>query len=793
MMKKTPDSFFKRLSDSLFRKLKQLNVPRLGPVPGIVCLCSFVAAVFVIVTNMNSGVEALEDLNNFEVGKVADRDIIAEHTLSYVDKESTRLRMEAQESLVPAVFRYSVSITSSVIDAWNVFCNYADELARQGMQAASLRLEVQARYPGFFPAPVLDALFGSPHRAEFRHYGLELLNNVLEKGIFSLDGADMRRHNPDMVELLIFLGDRTERERVSFHSIVSMGIIEDAITLAAENAEMPSDFTAIAPDILRPFIRENVFFSREDTELRVEEAMERVTAVTRNIEKGKRVIRKGFVISEEEMLDLQALSAALPKKDPRSVIGLVLLVALLYVLYILLQSRLVLNRDFTKSERCLLFVLVCLYLAGAGLTKNLVPNLSNFPISLFFPTALMVMIPAVFFGPLLALIMALAFPLGACFAGFFDIPSYIFAVISGVAASAVLGGAEKRMDLIKAGLTIAAVNCLAVVVILLMRAADFSDYPTMLFWAALNGIVSGMLILGVLPLLEHALNAATTFRLLELSDLNAPVLRGLFTAAPGTYSHSIMVANLAEQACQDIGANALLARVGAYYHDIGKMDNPDYFVENQTDHNRHDDINPRLSVTVIRSHVKLGVEKARALGLPADVINIVSEHHGNSLIMWFYKKATEQEEQQVRSEDFSYPGTPPRSRESAVVMLADVAEAAVRTLQKPTVAKMEKFIQQLFDDKVEQGQLAQAELTFRDLEVIKNAFVKVLAGYYHSRIEYPKIGAEKNASDSKVSSPENGSSTESASLAEGAVPTASSAETVSSAEDAPSKEGGTSK
>jgi len=171
------------------------------------------------------------------------------------------------------------------------------------------------------------------------------------------------------------------------------------------------------------------------------------------------------------------------------------------------------------------------------------------------------------------------------------------------------------------------------------------------------------------------------------------------------------------------------------------MDNPDYFVENQTDHNRHDTINPRLSATVIRSHVKLGVEKARSLGLPADVINIIAEHHGNSLIMWFYKKATEQEDQ-VNSEDFCYPGTPPRSKESAVVMLADVAEAAVRTLVKPTVAKMEKFIQQLIDNKVEFGQLAQSDLTFRDLELIKNAFVKALAGYYHSRIEYPKIGAE---------------------------------------------------
>jgi putative nucleotidyltransferase with HDIG domain len=174
------------------------------------------------------------------------------------------------------------------------------------------------------------------------------------------------------------------------------------------------------------------------------------------------------------------------------------------------------------------------------------------------------------------------------------------------------------------------------------------------------------------------------------------------------------------------------------------MENPDYFVENQTDYNRHDDLAPRLSATVIRSHVKLGVEKARQLGLPQKVIDIIGEHHGNSVITWFYSKALKQEhgnskKAAVNMDDFSYPGEPPCSRESAVVMLADVTEAAVRTLKKPTAVKMEKFIQELIVHKVENGQLAQSELSFRDLELIKKAFVRVLAGYYHSRIEYPKI------------------------------------------------------
>jgi putative nucleotidyltransferase with HDIG domain len=268
-----------------------------------------------------------------------------------------------------------------------------------------------------------------------------------------------------------------------------------------------------------------------------------------------------------------------------------------------------------------------------------------------------------------------------------------------------------------------------------------------------------MLVLGLLSPFEHLLNAPTAFRLIELSDLNAPILRRLFTVAPGTYSHSIMVANLAEAACQDIGANSILARVGAYYHDIGKMENPGYFVENQTDYNPHDDMAPRLSATVIRSHVKLGVEKARQLGLPDAVVNIIAEHHGNSVITWFYSKALKRENPKdpvVNMEDYCYPGNPPHSRESAVVMLADVAEAATRSISKPNAVKIEKFIRELIAKKVEHGQLSQSELTFRDLEIIENAFVRVLAGYYHSRIEYPKIDLQAENSNGNAAAPENG-------------------------------------
>jgi len=429
--------------------------------------------------------------------------------------------------------------------------------------------------------------------------------------------------------------------------------------------------------------------------------------------------------------------------DLADILGTIFLVLIMYIIYIILQSSSIVGRDVKNSERYLLASITSIYIIGSVLLKCFVLSDTDFPVSIAVPTGLFIMVIAVFIGKRSAVIMALALPLGAYISGAFDNSSYIIALVSGTAASTVLSNSQNRMSLIKAGLLIAAANCAAVIIMLLVHGSTLHNYPVLLFWAALNGIACGMLTIGFLPPLEHFLNAVTPFRLMELSDLNAPILKKLFTTAPGTYSHSLMVANLAEQACQDIGANAMLARVGAYYHDIGKMDNPSYFVENQTDYNKHDEIAPRLSATIIRSHVKLGVEKALSLGLPKDVVSIIAEHHGNSVISWFYNKAAEQESS-VNKEDFSYPGTPPRSKESAIVMLADITEAAVRTLIKPTAAKMEKFIQQLFQSKIDHGQLSESDLSFFELEIIKKAFVKVLAGYYHSRIEYPKQKDEAN-------------------------------------------------
>jgi putative nucleotidyltransferase with HDIG domain len=732
--------------------LKNFSPPRPGPAAATAL--AFFFALALVIGTMKRGAGA--DPGEFEAGRVAERDVAAGQAVSYVDREATEERLEALEHLVPAVFRYSPSAGGEMRNNYVRFREFAEERIREDLAPADFARALEREFPGVFPGDTLEALARHPERASLLEYASSVLELVIDTGVFALIPRELEGYNPDTVELVRRDSSGIRRERLAYRDIITRDEADELIWRFISRGSAPITSAGPVNDLLLPFITENVFFSLDDTRLRAEEAREEAGPVMKYIERGKLIIRKGFIVTEDNMRALEALNLALPGSDIRSILGIVLVMLLLYGLLVFLGGERITGRPLSDPEIYLVSVLAALYLGGAAFSKTLGFNAEFLPVSLILPTALVVMLPAILINPRLAMILALVLPLGAFLAGSFDTPAYTFALFSGVVASYALQGAEKRMDLVRAGLIIGGANCVSLAAILLIQRAPAGAYPAPLFWGAFNGVASGMLVLGLLPPLEQALNAATSFRLIELSDLNAPVLKRLFSAAPGTYSHSIMVANLAEAAAQEIGANPLLARVGAYYHDIGKMEQPDYFVENQTVYNKHNDLSPRLSATVIRSHVKIGVEKARSLGLPRAVTEIVAEHHGNSVITWFYNEALKREGQ-VNMEDFTYPGNPPRSRESAVVMLADMTEAAVRTLKKPTAAKIEKFIQELFGAKVDHGQLAESDLTFRDLEIIKKAFVRVLAGHYHSRIEYPKLPGElKNSGDKGAGEPRPG-------------------------------------
>jgi putative nucleotidyltransferase with HDIG domain len=716
-----------------------ITIPSVRTGPAVATLTAFVITAIV---NLAINGKASFDINDFEIGMVADRDIIAHESLSFTDNEATSNKIKEEIKQIPAVWKYDVSKSDETRKVFDHFYAFSKVQFAQRYSEEEYIRNVNEAFPAFFTRQALSALYRDSGRDNSLAAAEKQLDYFLGKGIFAIpkkiEGSELAFYNPDIGELLHNYSDRTGRERVLYEQLITMDNLDALLSRFIDEEKLSRDFSAGAGTIVKSILRENVFFSETDSSQRVEEVISRLEPVNRVIQRGDKVIRRGFIITESEMEDLNELKLLLTTRDPRLIAGNMLLLLAIFIFLVFHMGKRTVGRILRPAECYMMTVLAAGYLIGAMFAGNFADTGNNFPLSILIPTPLAVMLPGILLGFPAAMVTAMALPLGAFLCEAFEPSAYFFALCSGLVAVHVLKSAQKRIDMVKAGLIIAAANAGAALIILLLRQAPAVDYVRIIFWAAFNGLISSLLFIGILPLMEQALNAVTPFRLIELSDLNSPMLKRLFNTAPGTYNHSLMVANLAETACHEIGANALLARVGAYYHDIGKMEQPAYFVENQTSYNKHTDISPRLSATVIRSHVKLGMEKAYALGLPEAVIAFIAEHHGNSVITWFYNEALKKEGS-VNMEDFMYPGRPPRSKESAVVMLADITEAATRVLKKPTTARLEKFIQELFDGKVDHGQLSQSDLTFRELEIIKQAFIKVLISYYHTRIEYPKI------------------------------------------------------
>lgn len=467
------------------------------------------------------------------------------------------------------------------------------------------------------------------------------------------------------------------------------------------------------------------------------------------VEKGEKITRKGFPITQTDYDKLKKIAETPSYVDYRSYANSLLYFVLLVALGVFLFSSHVLGRKI--KPRDLIFIMSLFVISyAASIFGTKVPFFADpFNLPIIIPAVLSVMLIAVLVGEVESISFSIILTFAILQSADFNPVPALFVLCSTLSATRIIRKLEKRLDFIFASLLMAVLNVVFMFLLRVIFNDESNTSPASVFAIAINGFISGILALGFLTPLETLLNTASVFRLMDLSDLNSSMMRKMLLAAPGTYNHSMMVATLAETACAEIGANPLLARVGAYYHDIGKIEQPEYFVENQNGDNKHDEINPRLSVSVIRSHVKKGVEKATQMHFPKEVIDIIAQHHGNSVIFYFYTEAKKQDPN-ISPEEFSYIGTPPTTREAAVVMLADTVEAACHTLEKPTVPRLEKFISQLIMSKFEDGQLEKSPLTFHDLDVLKDAFVKILAGYYHSRIEYPnqkdpdEIDSEKN-------------------------------------------------
>jgi len=314
----------------------------------------------------------------------------------------------------------------------------------------------------------------------------------------------------------------------------------------------------------------------------------------------------------------------------------------------------------------------------------------------------------------------------------------VIAFFTGIVGVVTIKRVRGRRQLVLVILYLIAAYIFSILFMGFLRSIDYSAIFKEMPFAAFTGLITPIVAYGILPLIEMVFGVTTDFSLLELSDLNHPLLKKLSLEAHGTYYHSINVGNLAEAGAQAINANSLLARVGSYYHDIGKIEKAEYFIENQLgSKNPHEKLAPRMSALILANHVKRGLELADEYKLPKRVKDIIAQHQGTSLMNYFYDKAVKEKKEEASEADYRYLGPKPQTKEAAIVMLADAVEAASRSLKDPSHSRLKGLVNKIVDQKFSDGELDESPLTLRDLEKIKEAFVKILAGIYHTRVEYP--------------------------------------------------------
>lgn len=531
--------------------------------------------------------------------------------------------------------------------------------------------------------------------------------------------------------------------------------IGDTHDLLAARLQQSSDWNKAEKDLLlgliKGLMRPNLTFNQSETEGQRSLAREQVKPVLFQVKKGEMVVREGARINEDQIRKLKALRSV--SGGQRGLLnGAGLLIGILLLLFVghrYAKCNISKYRPNTRDLLFLvmvfvgLFILVKLAIFICSAMETAFPYIDSTSYYYVFPFAVGAMLVRIVLNSEVALIFSLIFAalLGIMFGN--NLYITLYALIGSLTAAHFVRHCLVRSTLYQAGLQLSLVNALLVLSIHLMAGHGLNSQ--LLYKAGFGlagGFICALLVTGLVPLVESLFKYTTDIKLLELANMNTPALRELMIQAPGTYHHSIIVGNLAEAAAETISANPLMARVAAYYHDIGKIRKPLYFVENiGVQENRHDKLSPSMSALILMSHVKEGVDAARANHLGEALVDIIRQHHGTALMKFFYDKAKNQSgsgAQQVDECDYRYPGPKPQTREAALIMLADAVEAASRTLTDPTPARIQGMVQKLINNIFIDGQLDECELTLKDLHNIAKSFNRILSGIFHHRIDYPE-------------------------------------------------------
>lgn len=529
--------------------------------------------------------------------------------------------------------------------------------------------------------------------------------------------------------------DKTYEKNINEKDDESLNIARDSAVSLVEKLNLADKLKYVLEELVKGQINPNCFYDEEKTQELIDETRKSVAKVV--IKQNQIIVKEGVPVTQNQ-LDILSDLGMLDDGKNTSIYLYVYIVLAMFVGIIMFLQYNYIDRNYSEifknTKKITLISVINLMTLVFARTIGLVsPFLIPFACAPILLTLLINYKISIVISILNVIVISIATG--------FDAQVMMLGVISSILGATLLKKMQQRNELLYSTLYLSIVGVIITVSTGILISSNLREVLIKSGITFIGGVLSGIFALGILPFLEGTFNEVTTLKLLELSNPNHPLLKKLLMEAPGTYHHSMLVANLAEMASEEVGANSVIVRIGSYYHDVGKTERPYFFGENQMGgENPHNHMTPNLSAKIIISHVKDGIELARKHNLPKVIQDIIGEHHGTTLVKYFYytMKNNSENPEAVKEEDYRYPGPIPNSKEAGIIMLADSVEAAVRSIKEPSEDKIKEMINNIISDKLSCGQLNDCNLTIKDIEKIKKCFLTALNGIYHHRIEYPK-------------------------------------------------------
>ncbi|HID0884871.1 TPA: HD family phosphohydrolase [Clostridium botulinum] len=667
-------------------------------------LVFFITFLFMYVVLVTSFVTKKYDLQEGDIAKV---DIKAPREIK--DEVSTKARLQQALESVPIQYTKRTEVKAEILNEINSFFSQVNSLKDKRIDE---KQKVQQ----------LD-----------QNGKINISERELSQ-ILNLDKSELKSMQDVLIKVIsdvyenVNISDDSQKDNAQ-----DIKKAQEYVYSKIKMSKITNPLRQLAINIAYSEIKPNFYYDKEKTEELKKETLKNTPPVM--IKKDQTIVKEGEPVSKYQ-LDLLKDIGLLNNNNNFEwyiFIGLgVLIVLVLFIQYVYIYKFY--NEVFNDLNS---LFLISLNNCIAILLARSIYTISPFLI----PLAFIPMILTLLLNYKISLVTSLVNCILIAVAVNFEVEIILIAIMSAVLGSTILRKMQERNDILYASSYIAIINVILTFSAGFLLSNSVIDVSKKALFTLIGGVLSAILTIGLLPLFENLFDIVTTIKLLELSNPNNPLLKKLLLEAPGTYHHSILVGNLAEVAAEVVNGNPVLARVSAYYHDIGKTKRPYFFKENQIGReNPHDKISPNLSTLIITSHVKDGLELAKEYKIPKVIQDIIQQHHGTSLVKYFYitMKNNSERPEDVNEEDFRYQGPIPKSKEAAIIMLADGVEAAVRSINEPTKGKIEEMVNKIIKARLDEGQLDDCDLTLKEIGLIRDAFLKVLISIYHQRIEYPE-------------------------------------------------------